>query len=78
MQLMKWSVLALAVTAGTTQLALASAQSESKGFVEDSSLNILSRAKYQNLDAKNHADFKTTSDGDRQGYGEESGLGCSR
>lgn len=43
MQVMKWSVIALAVAAGTTQMAMASSQSESKGFVEDSSLNILSR-----------------------------------
>ncbi|MBD9414412.1 OprD family porin [Pseudomonas sp. PDM16] len=50
MQVMKWSVLALAVTAGTTQLAFASAQSESKGFVEDSSLNLLLRNTYWNRD----------------------------
>ncbi|WP_043311484.1 OprD family porin [Pseudomonas sp. ML96] len=50
MQVMKWSALALAVTAGTTQLAFASAQSESKGFVEDSSLNLLLRNTYWNRD----------------------------
>jgi imipenem/basic amino acid-specific outer membrane pore len=50
MQVMKWSVMALAVAAGTTQLAMASAQSESKGFVEDSSLNVLNRNLYFNRD----------------------------
>ena len=43
MQVMKWSTLALAVTAGTTQLAFASAQSDSKGFVEDSNLTLLNK-----------------------------------
>lgn len=43
MQVMKWSALALAVTAGTTQLAFASAQSDSKGFVEDSDLQLLNK-----------------------------------
>ncbi|BCG26338.1 porin D [Pseudomonas tohonis] len=43
MQVMKWSALALAVTAGTTQLAFASAQDESKGFLEDSKLSVLNK-----------------------------------
>ncbi|BAU76080.1 OprD family porin [Metapseudomonas furukawaii] len=43
MQVMKWSALALAVTAGTTQLAFASAQEESKGFIDDSSLTLLNK-----------------------------------
>ena len=34
MQVMKWSVIALAVAAGTTQMAVASSQSESKGRSE--------------------------------------------
>lgn len=49
MQVMKWSALALAVTAGTTQLAFASAQDESKGFVEDSSLDLLNKNFYPRL-----------------------------
>ncbi|MDG1580228.1 OprD family porin [Pseudomonas sp. GOM6] len=53
MQVMKWSALALAVTAATTQLASASAQSESNGFVEDSSLNVLSRNLYFYRDFRN-------------------------
>ncbi|MCO6057203.1 OprD family porin [Pseudomonas sp. MOB-449] len=50
MQVMKWSALALAVTAGTTQLAFASAQSDSKGLVEDSSLTLLNKNYYFNRD----------------------------
>ncbi|GGJ81065.1 OprD family porin [Pseudomonas matsuisoli] len=53
MKVMKWSVMALAVAAGTTQLAMASAQSESNGFVEDSSLDIINRNYYFNHDGKN-------------------------
>jgi len=41
MKVMKWSVMALAVAAGTSQMAVASQQSESKGFVEDASLDLL-------------------------------------
>src|SRR5690606_5741685 len=53
MHVMKWSVIALAVAAGTSQLALASAQSDSQGFVEDSSLNILNRNLYFFRDFRN-------------------------
>ena len=53
MQAMKWSILALAVAAGTTQLAFADQQSESKGFVEDSKLTLLNRNYYFNRDLKN-------------------------
>ncbi|MGG5872577.1 OprD family porin [Pseudomonas peli] len=66
MQVMKWSVIALAVAAGTTQMAVASSQSESKGIVEDSSFNIFNRALYHNRDYKNIADSRTS---------EEFGLG---
>ncbi|AGI25438.1 OprD family porin [Pseudomonas sp. MT3] len=52
MKVMKWSAIALAVSAGTTQLAMAEPfvgnQAESKGFVEDSSLNFLVRNYYFN------------------------------
>ena len=50
MQAMKWSILALAVAAGTTQLAFADQQSQSKGFVEDSKLTLLNRNYYFNRD----------------------------
>ena len=76
MQVMKWSVIALAVAAGTTQMAVASSQSESKGFVEDSSFNIFNRALYMNRDYKNGADTTTDpASAKRNGYSEEFGLG---
>ncbi|MDB6145460.1 MAG: porin [Pseudomonas sp.] len=57
MRVMKWSAIALAVTAGTTQLATAAAfvtdQADSKGFVQDTSLNLLLRNYYFNRDNKN-------------------------
>ncbi|MEN0107859.1 MAG: OprD family porin [Pseudomonas sp.] len=52
MQVMKWSLIALAV-AGSTQLAVASEQSDSKGFVEDSSLSVLARNLYFSRDFRN-------------------------
>mgnify|MGYP003402490689 FL=1 len=76
MQMMKWSVIALAVAAGTSQMALASSQSDSKGFVEDSSFDLFSRALYMNRDYKhgaNSADAKASAR--ENGYSEELGLG---
>lgn len=73
MQMMKWSVIALAVAAGTSQMALASNQSDSKGFVEDSSFDIFNRALYMNRDYKNGAGNPTN--GNMSGYREETGLG---
>ncbi|WP_322978608.1 OprD family porin [Pseudomonas sp. C11] len=70
MQVMKWSVIALAVAAGTSQLAFASAQSESNGFVEDSKLSLLN---------KNYAfyrDFRNNTS-DRQNYRKEWAHGIS-
>ncbi|MDC7826279.1 OprD family porin [Pseudomonas sp. BLCC-B13] len=75
MQVMKWSALALAVTAGTTQLAFASAQSESKGFVEDSSFDIFNRALYMNRDFRNGGANTNKVTGKEAGYREETGLG---
>src|SRR5690606_20166993 len=75
MQVMKWSALALAVTAGTTQLAFASAQSESKGFVEDSSFDIFNRVLYMNRDFKNGAANGASISANPAGYREETGLG---
>ncbi|SDG70377.1 imipenem/basic amino acid-specific outer membrane pore [Pseudomonas benzenivorans] len=54
MQVMKWSVIALAVAAGTTQMAFASSQSESKGLIEDSSLSVLNKNYYFNRDFRNN------------------------
>ncbi|TWC38654.1 imipenem/basic amino acid-specific outer membrane pore [Pseudomonas sp. SJZ079] len=73
MQVMKWSVIALAVAAGSTQMAFASSQSESKGFLEDSTFNIFNRILYQNRDFRNGA-ANTAGTGDK-GYREETGLG---
>ncbi|WP_313086475.1 OprD family porin [Pseudomonas sp.] len=56
MKVMKWSVIAMAVAAGTSQMALASSQSESEGFVEGSSLTILNRNLYMNRDFRGNAD----------------------
>ena len=63
MKVMKWSVIALAVAAGTSQMALASSQSESEGFVEGSKLNLLNRNFYMNRDFRNGEPDKS--------YGEE-------
>jgi imipenem/basic amino acid-specific outer membrane pore len=82
MQVMKWSVIALAVAAGTSQLAFASAQSESNGFIEDSSFNIFNRVLYMNRDirsGKGNVAIKDPVTGDtigyKKGYREETGLG---
>ncbi|MDU9033674.1 OprD family porin [Pseudomonas corrugata] len=78
MRVMKWSMIALAVSASVSQFAVASSQEESKGFFEDQSLNVKSRMLYMNRDFKhgesntqgtpNHPDRST-------GYREETGLG---
>ncbi|HWD30902.1 OprD family porin [Pseudomonas caricapapayae] len=68
MRVMKWSIIALAVAAGTSQMAFASSQSESKGFVEDSSLNVKTRMLYFSRD------FRNVPSGD-QSRVEETGLG---
>lgn len=74
MRVMKWSMIALAVSAGTSQFAMASAQDDSKGFVEDSSFNVKTRMLYMNRDFKNE-NLKTSPSGERQGYREETGIG---
>jgi imipenem/basic amino acid-specific outer membrane pore len=70
MRVMKWSMIALAVSASTSQLAMASSQEESKGFFEDQSLNVHSRILYMNRDFKNE---NAVDKG--QSYREETGLG---
>ncbi|MGF6692571.1 imipenem/basic amino acid-specific outer membrane pore [Metapseudomonas resinovorans] len=70
MQVMKWSALALAVTAGSMQLAFASAQEESKGFVEDSNLTLLNKNFFF------HRDFRNNPS-DRQNYRQEWAHGIS-
>ncbi|MCY1272591.1 OprD family porin [Pseudomonas jinjuensis] len=59
MKVMKWSAIALAVSAGSTQMAMAEPfvgdQAEAKGFIEDSSLNFLVRNYYFNRDIRNNS-----------------------
>jgi len=55
-------------------MAVASEQSESKGFVEDSTLSLLARSMYYNRDARNGASRKIDSNGNRVGYSEEWGA----
>jgi imipenem/basic amino acid-specific outer membrane pore len=71
MRVMKWSMIALAVAAGTSQLAMASSQDESKGFLEDSKLNVKTRMLYFSRDFRNN----DATDGNRQSRVEETGLG---
>src|SRR3990167_9656669 len=70
MQVMKWSVIALAVAAGSTQMAVASSQSESKGFIEDSSLQLLNKNYFFYRDFRNNPS-------DRQNYRKEWAHGIS-
>ncbi len=72
MRVMKWSMIALAVAAGTSQFAVASSQDESKGFLEDSKLNVKTRMLYFSRDFRNNERDK---DGNRQSRAEETGLG---
>ncbi|MFW3896695.1 OprD family porin [Pseudomonas bharatica] len=77
MRVMKWSMIALAVAAGTSQLAVASSQDESKGFVEDSTLNVKTRAMYMNRDFKHGAgniEDLSKASGYKSGYREDSGA----
>jgi len=59
MRVMKWSAIALAVTAASTQLASAAAfvsdQADAKGFVEGSKLDLKARNYYYNRDKKDGA-----------------------
>ncbi|WP_395598204.1 OprD family porin [Pseudomonas sp. A1437] len=77
MRVMKWSMIALAVAAGTSQFAVASSQEESKGFFEDQSLSVKSRMLYMNRDFKNGAfnDQSTPNKTRKKGYREDAGLG---
>lgn len=72
MRVMKWSMIALAVAAGTSQMAVASSQDESKGFVEDSKLSVKTRMLYFSRDFRNN---DRDENGNRQSRREETGLG---
>ncbi|MEO8647445.1 OprD family porin [Pseudomonas sp.] len=69
MRVMKWSMIAVAVAASTSQFAMASSQEESKGFFGDQSLKLKTRFEYMNRDFKNGASNNADS-----GYRQESGL----
>lgn len=78
MQKMKWSVIAFAVAAATSQMAVASQQSESNGFIEDSKLDVHARALYFNRDVRNgwaYASPANAAKGKVKGYREDFGLG---
>ncbi|MGC3892367.1 OprD family porin [Pseudomonas urmiensis] len=68
MRVMKWSMIALAVAAGTSQMAIASSQDESKGFVEDSQLGVKLRNLYFSRDFRNNDDDKSRSAEWGQGF----------
>ncbi|MGY2341260.1 OprD family porin [Pseudomonas sp. SDO5532_S415] len=69
MRVMKWSMIALAVAAGTSQFAMASSQEESKGFFGDQSLKLKTRFEYMNRDYKNGDSNSTGTSGYRQDSG---------
>ncbi|EJN32684.1 MULTISPECIES: OprD family porin [unclassified Pseudomonas] len=71
MRVMKWSMIALAVAAGTSQFAVASSQDDSKGFIGDQSLKLKTRFEYMNRDFKNGAGNGTSG---TAGYRQDSGL----
>ncbi len=64
MKVMKWSAIALAVSAGSTQFAVADAfvsdQAEAKGFIEDSSLDLLSATTISTVTARAAAGTAST------------------
>ncbi|QLG94816.1 OprD family porin [Pseudomonas yamanorum] len=59
MRVMKWSMIALAVSAGTSQFAMASSQDDSKGFVEDSTFSINTRLLNFGRDFRNNDSGKS-------------------
>ncbi|HZJ95275.1 MAG TPA: OprD family porin [Thiopseudomonas sp.] len=78
MQMIKLSVIALAVAAASTQMAVASQQSQSNGFIEDSKLDAHARVLYFNRDFRNgdtHISAANATKGKRKGYREDFGLG---
>ncbi|MHC8396494.1 OprD family porin [Pseudomonas sp. LB3P93] len=75
MRVMKWSMIAVAVAAGTSQFAMASSQDESKGFLEDQSLKLKTRFEYMNRDFRNGAGNISNGDGTfKSGYRQDNGL----
>lgn len=78
MKMMKLHTLALVIATASGQMAYASSQSESDGFVEGSKLDVFSRALYFNRDFRDGAGNipdASKSSGFKNGYAEETGLG---
>lgn len=71
MRVMKWSMIALAVAAGTSQFAVASSQDDSKGFFGDQSLKLKTRLEYMNRDYKNGASNPSSG---TSGYRQDTGV----
>ena len=82
MRVMKWSMIALAVSAGTSQFAIASSQDDAKGFIEDSTLTAKTRAMYMNRDYKDgvgnvrrgNGTYTTGTDDKTSGYRQDTGI----
>ncbi|BBP72513.1 porin [Pseudomonas sp. Seg1] len=75
MRVMKWSMIALAVAAGTSQFAVASSQDDAKGFLEDQSLNLKTRLEYMNRDFRNGAgNIAKDGGGFKSGYRQDTGV----
>ncbi|WP_433735800.1 OprD family porin [Pseudomonas putida] len=72
MCMMKWTIIALSVAAGTSQMAMASSQDDAKGFVDDSTLSILTRLEYMNRDFKDG--FSNPTNGGKSGYRQDTGA----
>jgi imipenem/basic amino acid-specific outer membrane pore len=64
-------MIALAVSAGTSQFAMASSQDDSKGFIEDQSLTAKTRMEYMNRDYKNGASNPSSG---TSGYRQDTGI----
>jgi len=69
---MKWSIIALSVAASISPMAMAASQDESKGFVDDSTLSILTRLEYMNRDFKNG--YSNPTNGGKSGYRQDTGV----
>lgn len=72
MCMMKWSIIALSVAASISPMAMASSQGDAKGFVEDSTLSILTRLEYMNRDFKHG--YSNPTNGGKSGYRQDTGA----
>ncbi|MGV8918063.1 MAG: OprD family porin [Pseudomonas sp.] len=72
MRMMKWSIIALSVAAGTSQMAMASDQDNAKGFVEDSTFSSLTRLWYMNRDYKDG--YSNPTNHGQSGYRQDTGV----